>query len=172
MALLHEVLESTGACDDDVDAPAQSRNLRTLAHAAVNGRGGQARGASKGLDRGLHLRGEFTCRQEDESPRTTRAGLRVLVGKAHDEGERKGDGLAAACAPTSEDIATGQRVGQRDRLNGKRRRDALSTQDVDEMCRDAHARETRVVGRSLGRLRRRPRVSGADAAAGSATWAR
>ena len=119
MTLRDEVLESARACHDDVDASAQGRDLRALTDAAVDGRRGEPCGASEWLDRGLHLRGELTCRQEHESAWTIRLGVLAIGGQACDEGQGEGDRLAAARASAPEDIASDQGVGQRHGLDGE-----------------------------------------------------
>ncbi len=112
-ALLHEVLEATGAGHDDVDAGADRVGLRTLADAAEDGGDRQAGRIGEGLDGRRDLRGELARGGEDQSARVPAgAAGGVRAGEARDHRKRERDRLAAAGAAAAEHVTASEGVGQ------------------------------------------------------------
>ena len=133
VALLDQVLETTRAGDDDVDALADCLYLGVLAHAAEDGSGLEPVDGRERRQCGVDLGHELTGRGEDQGAgalrRTTAAG-RVQPG---DERQQECERLAGAGAAAAEDVATTERVRQRRGLDGGGFGDAGSGQHVGEL---------------------------------------
>ena len=70
--LLDQVLETTGAGDEDVDAGAQRLHLGVLADAAEDGAGRESVDSRERSDRGVDLADQLTGRGEDQRARALR----------------------------------------------------------------------------------------------------
>ncbi len=149
--LLHEVFESTGAGHDDVDAAAQRLLLRTLADAAEDGRDAQARGLGERCDGRGDLRRELTRGGEDESAREAGTALSAGSGEARDERQGEGDGLAAARASATQEVASGEGVGKGVALDGERLGLAGIGENGGELGGNAEFKEV-----DMQKLRQRP----------------
>ena len=143
VALVHQVLEATGARDDDVHALLERTHLRTLGHAAEDGRGRQAGSAGERRDGGVHLGRQLTGGEQDERPRVARTNPAPGLGQTRHERKGEGDGLAGSGAATAQHVAAGQRVGQGRRLDREGLEDALLREDGDEVRGDAELGERR-----------------------------
>ena len=121
VALLDEVFEPARAGDEHVDTTAQVVDLRALADAAVHRRRPLlADAAHVGQDR-VDLGGELPGGGEHEGGGTVRHAL------AHAGDERRGEGerLARAGGCGGQDVTAGEQIGQRGRLDGAGRLDAV-----------------------------------------------
>ena len=141
--LLHEVFESTGAGHDDVDAAAKRLLLRALADPAEDGRDAQACGLRERRDGRGDLGREFTGGREDESARKAGATLTARGGKACDERQGEGDGLAAARASAAQEVASGEGVGKGVALDGECLGLAGIGENGGELGRNAEFKESR-----------------------------
>ena len=137
VALLHEVLQPTGGGDDDVDAGLQRPHLVALAHAPEDHRGAQGQFLGERGDDGEHLVGELAGRHQDEAARGSRLRAALLSGQARDERQAEGESLAGAGAAPAQDIAAGEAVGQRRRLDGEGCVDAAGSEVADQRGGDA-----------------------------------
>ncbi len=118
--LLHEVFQTAGAGDDDVDAALQRLLLRTLADTAEHGGDAQPDGLGQGGDGRGDLGGQLAGGGEHEAARQAGAALVAGRSQAGDERKREGDGLAAARASAAEEVTAGERIGQGVALDGER----------------------------------------------------
>jgi hypothetical protein len=144
MALTHEVLEPARAGDDDVDAAAQALDLRVLADASEDRLARQARDLGERDEGGVDLRGELARRGQDQG---AGAAWATAVGRRHepgDEGQQERVGLAGPGAAASEDVTTGQRVGQGRGLDGGGGGDPAVLEDGGEGRGHAEGGEGRV----------------------------
>ena len=163
VALLDEVFEAARARHDDVDAGAQRRLLRLLAHATEDRGDGESGCRSQGLDGGGDLRRQLAGRSEHEAPGAAGSAARSEgAGQAGDEGEGERDGLAAAGAAAAEHVTTGERVGQRVALNREGFGLALTGEHVGQRRWHAEVEESRHRD-AFGMARRRKGVKRATA---------
>ena len=132
VTLADEVLEATGAGDDDVDTLAQRRDLRVLADATEDGARGQAEGGCERGEGVLDLGRELTGRGEDEGAGATRLTRRRAARQARQQGQDERHRLARAGAATAEDVATREGVGQGRGLDGGGDGDLALGEDLDE----------------------------------------
>jgi hypothetical protein len=144
LALPDQVGEPAGGGDHDVGPALQGVHLRSVGDPAVNGGDLQVHGARQGLEHLRHLGRQLAGRDEDQAARPR--GERRPAGQPADEGEGEAKGLARAGLRPAEDVTARQRVGQRGRLDGERRRDALVIEDLDEWRGHAEAGEGAVGG--------------------------
>ncbi len=181
-ALLHEVFESAGAGDDDVDAVLEGRDLAVLVDAAEDRGGLQSVGRGERLEGRVDLRRELAGRgeheTEDAAGAARSAGQRTAEARGHRD--REGERLARAGLAAAEHVAAGERVGQGVDLDRERSGLAVLREDVEQggghaeraesdvrhegisgqVCPDrwplrvcAQGRRTRNVSRSSGRGR-------------------
>jgi hypothetical protein len=122
VALLDEVGQAAWAGDDDVGAIAQGGDLRAIRRAAVDGHDAQAHDLGQRQKNGLDLAGQLTSRNEDQAARPARHGVSVGERGHHGDGER--ERLSRARPAAAQDVAAGQRVGQRGGLDRERSGDA------------------------------------------------
>ena len=106
VALTDEVLEATGAGDEDVNTGLERAYLGVLGHPTEDRGGGETSGLGQRGDRLLHLGGQLARRQQHERTRMTRTRTTTRLGQAHYEREGECDGLATSRAPTTEHVAT------------------------------------------------------------------
>ncbi len=144
LALPDQVGEPARGRDDDVGPALQRVHLRAVGDPAVNGGDPQAHRPGQRLEHVRHLAGELTGRHEHQAARP--AGRGRPARQPADHGEREAQGLAGAGARPAEDVPAGQGVGQCGRLNGERRGDAVSVEDVNE--RGGHAKLSEARGGS------------------------
>ena len=97
-------------------------DLRVLADAAEDGAGGQAGGRGQRRERLVDLADQLAGRREDQRARRAGAGRAAGRGEPGDERQQEGVGLAGAGAAAAEDVAAGERVGQRRGLDRGGRR--------------------------------------------------
>ena len=131
--LLDEVLESAGTGDDDVDALAESLDLRVLADATEDGAGAQAVGFRQWGKGFRDLSDELTGRRQDEGTWSPGCRASVARGEPGDDREQERVGLAGAGAATAEKVAAGQGVGQGRGLDGSGGLDAQVRQYGGEL---------------------------------------
>ena len=110
-ALLDEVLEAPRAGDEDIGTLPQRLDLASVADTAVDD-GGLDR-AGEGANLGIDLLGELARRCQYQRARPL--GLRAAYGG--DERDAEGERLAGAGRGAPTDVAAGQRVGDRGRLD-------------------------------------------------------
>ena len=170
VSLAHQVLEPAGAGEHDVDATLEAAHLRALADAAVDDQGREARSLGQRLQRGLDLADELTGRSEDERARGALARRTTRGLEAGDQREQEGVGLAGARAAAAEHVAAGQRVGQRDLLDGSGGRDAARGEHVGERWRGRRGRRRTGVRRQ-GRTSIRVGVSPTQWCSAAQKWA-
>ena len=114
-AFLDQVDHAPGSTHDDLRAPLEGSDLRTVGGTTVDGHDVEAGGAcGKVLDRLCALHGELTRRRQDE-------GLHVALVGIDDGQERKAEcrGLAGAGLGDADDVAKLQQGRDRGGLNGR-----------------------------------------------------
>ena len=131
-ALAHEVFQTPGARDEDVDARLESLDLRVLPDAAEDGRVRQPGRRGQRLERVGDLVGELARRREDERARAVGVDLVARLVETGDERQQERERLARAGTAAAEDVAALERVGQRRGLDGCRRVDAELVEGLDE----------------------------------------
>ena len=89
-------------------------HLTVLAHAAEDGRGGEAVGLGERLEHRVDLGGELTRRGEHEAERHAAAAVAAgeLGAQARDHRDGEREGLAGARLAAAEHVAAGEGVGQ------------------------------------------------------------
>ena len=137
-----EVLQAAGRGDQDV-RPAGGARLLLEAGAAVDGRDGERAGVGQRADLLDDLEGELARGGQDERGLLGTVGLHAV-----DQGGAEGQGLARAGGGLHEDVAAREHVGDREGLDGERRRGAARGEGVDDDARDAEVGEGR--GRTWG----------------------
>src|SRR5690606_36426469 len=142
-----------GAGHDDVDAASQRLLLRTLTDPAEDCGDAEPCGFGQRGDDGRDLRGEFAGRCEDESARMLGASLLARGAETCDQRNGEGDGLAAAGASTTEQVATGKRVAKSIALNGKGFGLAVCGKDISQTCGHAEFDKGRHSGTPCARQR-------------------
>ena len=171
VAALDEVLEAARRGHDDLGAAAQRVGLAADRHAADDGGQAQADGASAyGVSASVTCWASSAGRHQDQGER--RVGLGAAARGAGEQGEAEGEGLAGAGAATAEDVAAGERVGQRGGLDRERLGHALPRQRGEQ--RRGHVQvgervdggQRRGDGDRQGELALRRRGRGAAGAAG------
>src|SRR5690606_38238562 len=108
--------------------------LRALADAAEDRGDAEPCCCGKRGDDCGDLGGKLTRRGEDQATRVLRAGLLVRCGKARNEGNGKGDRLAAAGAPATEEVTAGEGIGEGVALDGERLGLAIGSKDISQAC--------------------------------------
>lgn len=114
VTLLHEVLESAGGGDDDVDTGAERTDLGRLADAAEDRDVSQGEVASVGAEALEDLHGEFARGAEDDGARATIGRDRACAGLSRgrrepaEDGHGEGAGLAGAGLGAAEDVLAGE----------------------------------------------------------------
>ncbi len=126
VAPVQEVLEPPRRGDDDLGAAAQGARLLVQREPADDGGHAQPEGLGVRREGVGDLLGQFAGRDEDQGERCP--GLGAASGGAGQQGEAEGEGLAGAGAAPAEDVAAGQRVGERRGLDGERLGHALGGQ--------------------------------------------
>ena len=147
VTLVDQVLEPARAGEDDVDAAAQALDLRVLADAAEDGRvvrpaacGERARAPAS-----IWPTSSRVGRQDQRARAACGCGRRPDSASRATSGQQERVGLAGAGAAAAEDVAAGERVGQRGGLDGSGRGDAALREDGGEVGGDAE------VGEAAGR---------------------
>ena len=138
VALLHQVFETAGAGDDDVDATVECGDLAVLRDATEDGGDPELVCGRQRFDGDGDLGGQFAGGSQDQSART--AGLAVagqLSGEAGHHRDGEGEGLAASGLSTSEHVTSRECVGEGVGLDGKRFGLALCGEDIGECVRYA-----------------------------------
>jgi hypothetical protein len=143
-ALLHEVVEASGAGHDDVDAVAERGLLRALRDAAEDGGHGEACGLGERLDDRCDLGCELAGREQHEAERPARAALATGhgTGEAGHERDRERERLAGACLATAEDIAACEGALEGGLLDGERFVLACCIEHAHERLGDAELGES------------------------------
>jgi hypothetical protein len=124
--------EPARTCDDNVDASAQSADLRTGSDAAEDSDGAQPKGTGQRAHCRIDLSRELAGRCEDERPGSARPQRRGVPSQSVEQ--RKGERvrLAGPGAAAAEHVAAGQGVGQRRGLDGKRCGDPDAAESLAE----------------------------------------
>ena len=148
VALADQVLETSGAGDDDVDALAERSHLRVLPHPTEDGARGEPGGRSERRQRGIDLADQLAGRRQDQGAGCPRTGGRA-VDQTRDDREQEGVGLAGARAAAAEHVAPGQGVGQGGGLDRGRDVDALAGEDGGQARGHAERFERSQRGRYL-----------------------
>ena len=108
--------QAAGRGDDDVDAAAKRVLLRSMAHATVDGGASDGRVRREILQIVENLRRQLARgRQDQRARRAARAVLQALENR-----QQKRRGLAAAGLRAGDQIAPGERGGNRFGLDGRR----------------------------------------------------
>ena len=122
---LHEVDETTRACNNDVDTIAHCVDLAGVAHAAVHSGGTHTECISEGNEYVTNLVCEFTCWHQDDGARTVTVTRLVALLQTGEHWKAEREGLARASAATSECVATRKSVGNGCLLDGERSQNSL-----------------------------------------------
>jgi len=133
LTLLHQIFETSGARDDDVDTARERLHLRRSTHSTVDDHVAEPERAGQRIESLGHLGGEFTSGNEDQSARLTRRRTAAIGGQASDERQHEGEGLATSRATTSDDVEPGERVGKCLSLDGEGLGDSAASKDLDEI---------------------------------------
>ena len=137
LAPFEEVDEAAGRADHGVDALSEGGDLPVHRRAAVDGRDAYAAHLAQGREHVLDLVGELTGRREHERPRRLRLRPPDSLEQRKAERERlprAGLGLAA-------EVAAGQGIGDRERLDREGFGDAVARERVDEIGSNAECFE-------------------------------
>ena len=137
VALVHQVFETAGAGDEDVDAGLQRVDLRALADAAEDGGDFEAHRRCERGDRLGDLVGELTGRDEDQCTRLLWLTALARLHECGDGRDGEGDRLATAGLAAAEQVAAGHRVRQGRRLDRERSGDAATGEHFDHRGRNA-----------------------------------
>ncbi len=154
LALLDEVLQPTGGGDDEVDAATQLVDLSAHGSAAIDGDDLQVEGLTQRGERVVHLLRELTRGHEHQTAR--QAALALAADQTGEHRQAEGERLAGAGGAPAEDVAPGQSVGDRARLDGERRVEVATRQRADEAVGqteggERRGRVVRLRGGELGR---------------------
>jgi len=147
LALVDQVLQTARTRHDDVDATAQGLDLHTHRGAAIDGEHPEAPRLGDGEQSVLHLARQLAGGHQHQASGSMRS--RLL--DASDEGDAKGECLAAAGWRAAAEVGAGETVGQGGRLHGERRLDAA-----------AHEGAAKVVGHAEGAERGHREISGSS----------
>ena len=152
--LVEQVLETARAGDDNLGASTQPVNLTALPYAAVNGDGAHAVHFGQRADDLIDLVDQFSRRSEDECARMRQHGFLACVlvvavfqcmevadriigftglGELRYQRDGEGESLAGTGLAAAENIASGEGVGQRVRLDGECRGFAVTREHVDQL---------------------------------------
>ncbi len=163
---LHQVLETTGAGDDEFDTTVERLALTAVADAAVDRRRVVSCSLGEGGELGHDLLGEFTSGGEHERNGSLRAG----IGEAGNEREAEAECLAGAGGSAAGDIATGKCVGDDGGLDREGGVLALALEPVHDRIGQAEVAEgNRCVGSVGGGRPRSRKAIAASAASGDVT---
>jgi hypothetical protein len=140
-ALSNQVLKTSGAGDEYVDASAQGTHLTGLRYATEDRGGSQTQSGSQRGHGVCHLRCKFARRHENERARRTglTSGARRCQFRHHRNGEC--DGLARPGPTSAEHVATGKAVGQGTGLDRERFGDPAGGQYLADLGRGAKCSE-------------------------------
>ena len=94
------VEEPSGRGDDDIHAGLERVELLLITHAAVDDGDGQVGEPRVVAERGLHLRGQFARRLQDDG-----TGGALVALKAREDGQGEGGGLAGARLGAADEVA-------------------------------------------------------------------
>ena len=139
--LPHEILESTRAGHDDVDATIERIDLTALGDAAEDDGGLQAHGGRQRLEGLVDLPGELTGRRQDQPTRGVAGAAAAGRGEAGDQRDAERVGLAGAGAAPAQHVTAGQCVRQRGRLDGGGGGDPRAAENVEQGGRNAEIGE-------------------------------
>ena len=140
-ALLEQILEATGAGDEDVDPGVEVLFLSHLRYAAEDDCNAQVHGLGQRLNDLGDLGGQLAGRRHDQGARE--AGLAWLGVGRQAGNHRKGEcqGLARAGLAATKDVSAVEGGGQRGFLDGECRFDSLGRKDLGEDCGHAKGSE-------------------------------
>ena len=144
VALTDEVLETTRAGDDDVDALAQGGNLGVLPDPAEDGAAGHPVACEQRLEGLVDLGDELAGGGQDQGARSLGGAPRARGRQACDEGEQEGVGLAGPGAASAQDVAPGEGVRQGGCLDGGGGGDAAVGEDRGQA--GGHAERAKGIG--------------------------
>ena len=128
-----QVLEATGAGDDDVDAAAQRLHLRVLADAAEDRLVVRPAAPASGSIDVVDLAGELAGRREDQRAGRPGRRWRPDAVRRATSGSTKAKVLPEPVRPRPSTSRPGEGVGQRGGLDGERGGDALRGQDGGQL---------------------------------------
>ncbi len=127
-ALLHEVFEPAGCCDEHVDSPAQRVLLGAVANAAVDGEDVTFGRLGERSELALDLLGELTSWREDERSWP----LAVGAADSGEHGKAEGEGLARPGGSLAAHVSAREDVGYGGGLNRERFDDVSLRKGADE----------------------------------------
>ncbi len=143
LALGDQVLETTWAGDDQIDAGPQGPGLRAEPDAAVDGDDRTIDRRAQRLERTSDLVGELARRGQHQTGRATL----LADAEASGEGDTEGEGLARAGGGSAEHVPTVEGGSDRLGLDGERLVDSSGREGIDERCRHAEIGERRLGAR-------------------------
>ena len=119
----HQVFDTTGRTNHNVDTALESADLATQRDTTINLGGEETHTPGNGLHGAINLQRELTSRRKNQSPGcTTHCALDAVLGKpqqALHQGGTERDGLSRSGASASENVAAGQGDGNGDCLKSK-----------------------------------------------------
>ena len=104
-AVLHQVEQPSGRCDQHVDAMRERADLRVDVHAADRERHRRAQIAAVGLEAVDDLRRKLARRGEHQHAAALRQRLVAVVGEVIEDRQREGGGLAGSGLRDADDVA-------------------------------------------------------------------
>ncbi len=113
--MLHEIEQSAGSGNDNVDSCAQGSLLGRRFDAAKDGCGFDPGVASQGFEVLVHLNGKLSGWGNDQGTNTL---ARAALHQAIENGQGEGGGLTTAGHCAGDDVAAGQPRGDGGTLNG------------------------------------------------------
>ena len=140
-ALVDVVGEAAGRGDEQVDAALQLAGLAVERHAAHDGGGGQARAPWR-TARARRRPAVASSRVGTRTRPRGRPGLRPVAGEPGQHREPERQRLAGAGLAAAEQVAAGERVGQRRGLDGERLGEAVGGERLRRAGPAGRARRT------------------------------
>ncbi len=147
---LDQVHQPARGRDDDVDAPLEGVDLAPHRRTAVDGGDLHPHRLAQGDERVGDLLGQLTGRHEHEPARRTGPTGVDTRGDPGQHRQAERQGLAGAGLRASEDVASGERIGHRARLDRERRLDAAGGERGDDRSGKAELGERAHGGRRGG----------------------
>ena len=132
VALVEMIEQPAGSGDDDIHARVESADLRAGGDAAENHGGGQPKSTAVDAEAVIDLARQFTGGRQHEHAARAARGSPAIVGQPLEDRQRESCGLAGAGLSDPHEVATGEDVWDRLRLDWRRRRVSLGGQHLED----------------------------------------
>ena len=141
IALAHVIDQTTGARNHDLGTGREPVALGSVSDTTEDGDHAQTDSGRQRFDDTGHLSGQLARGHQHQRARAIGLTRRLGGGQASDQWQREGDRLTRTGATLTQHVATGQRVRQRDSLNGERFGDSGGGQHSGQGGGNAHLHE-------------------------------